>query len=832
VLLKLGLLVAALGVVAALGPVAGAAADSCPNAAYRTGPSASLPDCRAYELVTNAFLEGQPVVVTDHGLPLGSDTVIGADLGAGAGTGQDSGLSGAYYAFGRTSSGWSATPLDPPTAEYANADMEDVSSDLSAALFLTAPPNDHTEGEQDADEIVVRNSNGSFTQVGPLFPSVAVANTLGANSFTYMGASADLSHVLFLELGGTWPGDTASGTGVNSLYEWVAGSGSQDPELVGVDDAGDVISDCGTTLGSYVSPTEESTYNAISSSGATIYFTADGPDINTCGGSQPAVDQLYARVDGSQTVPISAPSPDGCTTAACQSAPAADAFFEGASADGSKVFFASTQQLLDGAAEDDTSGDNAFPTNSNGEQGCAATSGASGCNLYEYDFDNPAGDNLVDVSGGSIDPQVQGVARISEDGSHVYFVAKGVLAANQGAATDPNTGQPEVAAQGADNLYVFERDSSYPDGRTTFIAQLSPSDSSDWSSGDDRRVQATPDGDYLVFPSVEDLTVDDSSTVPQLFEYDATAGTLTRISHGQDGYNSDGNTDTGAATPTLPVQNFGFFGAMPVAQASGRAISSDGSVVAFYSPDALTPDAVNDAADGAENVYEWEAPGSGSCAAGSADGCVFLVSDGHDATCGPSGFICGSSLWGIDPSGENIYFSTSDPLTWADQNTQVDMYDARVDGGFPPPTPAPSCSADACQGPSPPQASVSLAATVSFTGPGNPPNGRVQVVRRAVHGDWFAIQVRVSAGGVVTVAGRGVRRVRRTVKRAGQLRLVVHLTAQAQRQLRRRHRLRLAVRVAFTLAGGFPADVQLVVNLRSPAHSKRKDRAGIRRSSR
>ncbi len=73
------------------------------------------------------------------------------------------------------------------------------------------------------------------------------------------------------------------------------------------------------------------------------------------------------------------------------------------------------------------------------------------------------------VSAGSATPHVQGVARISQDGSHVYFVAQGVLTGT------PNS-QGQTAQAGEENLYVFERDAAFPNGRTPFVATVASSD--------------------------------------------------------------------------------------------------------------------------------------------------------------------------------------------------------------------------------------------------------------------------------------------------------------------------------------------------------------------
>ena len=159
-------------------------------------------------------------------------------------------------------------------------------------------------------------------------------------------------------------------------------------------------------------------------------------------------------------------------------------------------------------------------------------------------------------------------------------------------------------------------------------------------------------------------------------------------------------------------------------------LSDEGSRVFFNAFDALVPADVN----GVQDVYQWEAPGSGDCAAGSPayselnEGCISLISTGKSAK--ESVFIDASA------SGGDVFFTTSSSIDPRDPGS-IDVYDARAGGGFPPPPPPPPpCVGDACQNvPAPPDDQTPASAV--FRGPGDPvaggrkcPKGKRRVAER------------------------------------------------------------------------------------------------------
>ncbi len=674
---------------------ASAATGGCPNEELRSElHSGQLPECRAYEMVTPPYKEGSAsaydFAVSENGDRLIESSFVGAFAGAEeAGLNFNSAFSGVAYEYARGPGGWVAHSLGPSASEYnaSSEGMFDIGTGLEGGVWELS----RLSQPEGVTGLFLERPWGTFVEIGPATLSPVEKN---AGVYSYAGVSGDLSHVLFtINVSGFyWPSD-ATVPGLPSLYEYV-GRGRKKPALIGVSGEGEsteLISQCGTRMGSSrPERAEGSMYNAVSASGNRTFFTAVGADDDIgppCGGKQPPVDELFAREEApqetpsgetkivTQTIPISEPSLDHCSES--PHSPCADGHFEGASQDGSKVFFTSKQQLLPDAAE-------------------------GSLNLYEYEFEPGKMHRLLLVSAGSSEPDgasVQGVARISEDGSHVYFVAQGVLT---GTATNRFD---DSAKEGADNLYVYDTATE----ETSFIATLSLGDAGDWSRVDARPVLTSQDGRFLVFLSETDITHEGiGAGVQQVFQYDAETGALVRASIGQDGYDDNGRI---APPPGAELPSTGFARSDSPTLNNSSLATEDG-IVFFESAAALTPQALSDQTNAQgeviPNVYEYQ------------NGMVYLISDGQDTATVRS--VPGSVLLGYDPSGSNVFFMTSDPLIAEDTDTQRDIYDARVDGGFPPPSSPLGCVADGCQGPlSPSPPAVTLGGSETQTARGDVP---------------------------------------------------------------------------------------------------------------
>jgi hypothetical protein len=651
------------------------AAGPCTNEAS-PGFRSYLPDCRAYEMVTPPYKESSTFEshgMSGDGLQLRVES-LGNFLTPEGRLPEGTGVLAHVYRLVRGEAGWRSVPVDAPFSLFPNIEVPILSPDFQSSLWLANAPG------QSAAAVYLGLSGGP-ARMGPGAPPGVLETTVNP-----VGASKDLLHALFvvhspnvgLEEARLWPGDTTLGERRPSLYEY-AGTGNSEPELVGVknqgsvaeaahaegkshiNEAAELISDCGTVLGSLP---EGDGYNAVSESGSTVFFSSEG-----CGGGPP-VSELYARVGEAKekrTIAISEPPLElpgrectlTCVTAESVPGNRRPGIFAGASLDGSKAFFTSSQPLMNG----DTDG---------------------GVDLYEADIADGAVRRLVQVSrGGAGDPtpgsgaEVLGVARVSEDGSHVYFVARGVLTGANTEGKSPLASQP--------NLYVSVRECpgggsscADPVEHTSFVATLSGADAGDWGPQDKRPVQATPDGRFLVFQSKAGLTPDqgEQPEAGQVFEYDAQAEALVRVSRGQDGFNEDGNSSLYAAT--IPIQNHET--GLPDSRFTSLAMSADGSRVFFSSADALSQQAL----EGVLNVYEYHA------------GEVALISDGHDVTVVRGGSA--TELIGTDESGSDVFFTSADRLLAQDLDTWVDVYDARSGGGFLPAAASTQCSGDSCQG--------------------------------------------------------------------------------------------------------------------------------------
>jgi hypothetical protein len=243
---------------------------------------------------------------------------------------------GPPFEFARTNSGWQTHPLTPPANTFEVNSVWGYSADTGLVLYSSPVPSDLT------DEFYARQPSGAMEPIGPIGEN----QPFGAISASLVLATSDLSRVVYESPSVLWSFDAGKGA---SLYEY-AGTGHTSPLLVGVSGgqgSTDLVSACGTNLSGPIGPAVR---EAISSDGRIVYFTASGPCAAGTGVNESAevpANELYARIDGEEpsahSVLVSARSPSECTEPSCTGSPPADASMEGASEDGTKALFASTQ---------------------------------------------------------------------------------------------------------------------------------------------------------------------------------------------------------------------------------------------------------------------------------------------------------------------------------------------------------------------------------------------------------------------------------------------------------------------------------------------------------
>ena len=756
--LALGVL-ACVAAVLALSPARTSAAEACPNEQLRsesaidpaTGKpfSAGLSECRAYEMVSPLYKQGFDAGTAGQTGSLVWPLVAAPD-GNTAGFMSEGAFSGPEnysvsddtafnpYLSHRGASGWSTVsalaprPLvDLPFQTGLNSDFSPDQGPSAVRVSCGMSPVGGSKGEERAGQGIVcamHKPDGSWVGT-PIYQNISNSQE-GAQRDGYLGGSADLSRVFVQPQFRLLPNDAEAMQNHAGIYE-IAGVGTESPELrrVSVDNSGKSLvlvtgEETHVAIGAKnIFGHAGSYYHAISSSGRTVFFSAtpggSGNDSETLivyarvpcvlpqlGCETKSEDPEGRTVEGRQTVKVSNPTEkEGCKL--CDGTNPKPASFQGASADGSKVFFTTSETLLN---KDVTA------------------------NVYEYDFNRKEGDKLVLVSrdeeaGGA---KVQGVVRSSPDGTHIYFEASGVL-------TKEENQYGEKAETGQNNLYGYDTETEV----TKFVAK---GDLSTLRESTDlkRHAQTTPDGRFLVFSSRAKLAGDAAGEkVEQVYRYDFKTGKergeLTWVSHGAPGFTPDFSLtgkEHGAFIAARPSPELLTDASTAYIDDWSRAISGegdgkyDGEAIVFTTGEKLQENDVNGVAD----VYVWHN--------GTDNGTVHLVSDGHD----PQGVANkqegeksnnpGTSetpVAAMAASGSDIFFTTRAGLVGQDTDVLRDVYDARVGGGFPAPLAEPSCSGEACQGAASQAPSFGLAASFLTAAGGNllPPRGATLAVKIA-----------------------------------------------------------------------------------------------------
>lgn len=646
-----------------------------PDYTFRTYPAASgftLPEGRAYELVSPADTNGFPVAPmrVQSASPSGDRIAFQATRGAAPGTA--SGVAGDPLRATRSASGWATKSLIPEESvastsfgdvPYVRAFDEDLRTYIfEAPLQLTpdAPLIEPPFFGAHAKNLYLRDSSESDHVLNPLLPLLTGPDT------SYQISTPDLRHVVFSSFRPQLD-DPNIVDFQNYLYEWDEG----DLRVASVLPDGTLQS--GVFVGG--SQSNLGFQHPISEDGARFFFHA-GPDSR--------LGQIFVRENGSSTTHVSAsqrtvPDPNG---------PLPALFLAAEAAHGGKALLSSCEKLTDDST---ASSDPADPTGGDCQLNSVGKSAADKSDLYLYDVDSEQLSDLTiaDPSGGDF----TGLIGASDDLSRIYFAARGVLAPG--------------AAPGQINTYLWDN------GTTSFIWAPPPEayigdavqDFHNWFPDARELARASrvsTSGRYLLFTSRADLTAYDNSgpgcpldedvvgpsigrQCSEVYRYDAVTDELKCLSCPASGIRSTGDSQL------LTIGDF-FNGG--ISSPPPNNLLEDGTAY-FETPNRLVAEDTNTEVD----VYQYR------------DGGLRLISNGAQTG--------GGRFAEATPDGSNVFFTTPARLVSSDFGDSVDLYDARVGGGFPGPVALPDCEGDACA-PLPVAPNDPTPASSSYLGSGSP----------------------------------------------------------------------------------------------------------------
>jgi hypothetical protein len=643
-------------------------------------PSASLPDGRAYEQATPIDKNGnnaQGISVSVRAAAQGGGITYLAFGGVSGGEGaQDY----PTYAALRNADGWTNQGLLSSAARGSRSRVLGISEDFSRSYTSTATPfieNGVLEKDTATQEVaqVYKEEGFDFE-----------------NSALYTGSSADATKSV-IEV----PKALLPGAAEEEKYNvYLRDSTTDNLVLAGVFNNGQA-----PPGGAFSGPYDWYESGSLFHGGFGLYYTqaqhvisADGSEvIFTAGGTG----QVYVRVNPTQpqspldgggncTVPA-----DACTLHVSRSVRTVPdpegtkpAQFLGAARDGSAVFFTSQSMLTNDA-----------------NTGTAD----AGRDLYAFE---PATNTLTDLTptsapGNPKGADVMSLVGTSEDGSYIYFGANGVLAPG---ASLGNCQINQGPGSGSCNLYVWH------EGDIAFVSRLADDQAAKaWAQTNCttcaeqyKHGLVSADGQTVLFGSKNNLTSYDSHGFVEFYRYRYGDSGVTCVSCRPSG-------EAPLGDPTLKDIAVSFIIPGYINAVYGRNLSADGNRVFFESPDKLLGADTN----GVQDVYEWEAEGSGSCQSSLVNGgCLYLLSTGTSPV--PSYFADASV------NGDDAFVFTAQPLVGQDRDELVDIYDVRVGGGLASQNPPPPsiCTGEGCRPQATPPPSTQTPGTSGFSGPSNP----------------------------------------------------------------------------------------------------------------